>query len=153
MANQALNAIGGLLSDHPQKRMKVLLVLLIVAASVTVPSSQRENPSIAVHPSDHLDPDGQWVTVIGKGFPPTSMVQLSQCTDLPLNCLVLMDVNTNEHGMFVTRLVVAFDFGVLTPFPPTPTCSEPTFSGDTCLLFAVSWSAPVAAFEPIAFRE
>lgn len=109
------------------------------------------NPTVAVNPSKNLDPSGRTVTVIGKGFPANVTVQLSECTGSPLMCLALMNVDTNKHGMFVSRVLLAFDFTVLVPFPPT--CSEPTFTGDECLLFATATSGASAAFEPITFSR
>ena len=152
MGSQTLNVISDLRAGCSQTRIVALLMLLITM-TITGAALQEDEPLLAVHPSEQLEPEGQLVTVIGKGFSPNIRVQLAQCTGLPLSCLVLADVDTNKHGRFVTRLRVAFDFSVLTPAPPTPTCSEPTFSGDRCLLFAVSWSSPQSAFTPLAFSE
>jgi hypothetical protein len=109
------------------------------------------DPTVAVHPSKNLDPSGRTVTVIGKGFPPNVTVQLAECTGSPLMCQALMNVDTNEHGMFVSRVLLAFDFTVFVPFGPT--CSEPTFTGDECLLFAQATSGASSAFEPITFSR
>jgi hypothetical protein len=111
------------------------------------------NPSVAVNPSKNLDPDGRTVTMIGKGFPVDVTVQLSECTGSPLVCLVLLNVQTDKHGMFVSRILVAFDLTVIYPFPPVPTCSEPTFTGDACLLFAVATNGAPSAFDPITFSN
>jgi hypothetical protein len=105
-------------------------------------------PSVAVHPSKNLDPDGRTVTVIGKGFPASITVELSECTGFPLTCQVLSDVNTNGHGMFISRVLVAFDFTAINPFPPVPTCSAP------CSIYATVTTPPFAStFEPLTFSE
>ena len=133
--------------------MMLLLTVLVLASGVGTPA-QGENPSVAVHPSRKLNPEGQLVTVIGKGVPSDITVQLAQCTGLPLKCQALVNVEANKHGMFITRVLVAFDFSVLNPFPQTPTCSEPTSTGETCLLFATPTSGSTgAAYEPITFSE
>jgi hypothetical protein len=110
-------------------------------------------PAIAVHPSKNLDPKGRTVTVTGKGFPPNVSLQLAECTSFPLTCQALMDVTTSRRGTFVSRVLVAFDFTVLNLFPPVPTCSEPTFTGDRCLLFATATVGFASAFRPITFSQ
>ena len=115
-------------------------------------AAARGVPTLAVHPSKNLDPDGRTVTVIGKGFPANVELQLQEATGSPLVAQALVNVNTNQHGMFIARVLVAFDFSVLNPFPLVPTCSEPTFTGDECLLFATMTENPFAsAFTPIRF--
>jgi hypothetical protein len=109
----------------------------------------------AIHrrtPLKNLNPDGRTVTVIGKGFPANVELQLQEATGSPLVAQALVNVNTNQRGMFIARVLVAFDFTVLNPFPLVPTCSEPTFTGDECLLFATMTESPFAsAFTPIRF--
>jgi hypothetical protein len=109
------------------------------------------NPTVAAQPSKNLDPSGRTVTVIGKGFPANVTVQLAECTGSPLMCQALMNVDTNEHGMFVSRVLLAFDFAVFVGFGPT--CSEPTFTGDECLLTAQATTGASSAFEPITFSR
>jgi len=121
-------------------------------ASLATAAAHSVGPTLAVHPSEKLDPDGRTVTVIGKGFPANVELQLAEATGSPLVGQALVNVHTNKHGNFVSRVLVAFDFSVLNPFPLVPTCSEPTFTGDACLLFATMTESPfVSAFTPISF--
>jgi Neocarzinostatin family len=110
-------------------------------------------PTVAVHPSQNLDPDGRTVTVIGTGYPANVTVQLAECTGFPAKCLALLDVPTDEHGRFVARVFVAFDFALLSPNPPAPTCSEPTQTGDLCFLDATATTGASSASVPLTFAR
>jgi hypothetical protein len=124
---------------------------------VTVGARSVAEPTIAVHPSKNLEPDGGTVMVIGKGFPANVTVQLSECTPFsafPLTCQVLSSTSTNEQGMFNARVLVALDLTVINPFPPVPTCAEPTATGVECLFFATVTESPfTSAFTSISFRR
>jgi hypothetical protein len=129
-------------------------MLLILATAIGMPVAQAAGLTLNVHPSQNLDPNGRIVTVIGKGFPANATVQLAECTGTPLTCQALVDVSTDKHGMFVSRVLVAFYFSVLNPIHTTLTCSEPTFTGDECLLSAATTESPfVSASEPITFSQ
>lgn len=131
----------------------VLLLLFGVFVAVGLSAQTNDGPVLAAHPDNHLDPNGRLITVMGSGYPNNAPVQLSECTGTPLSCIVLADVTTNSKGRFVARVFVAFSFSVLDPFI-AGTCSEPTFSGDSCLIFGVEGVSPFEGdFTPITFAQ
>ncbi len=79
-------------------------------------------------------------------------MHLAECTGTLFSCQALVDVKTGTHDMFITRVLVAFSFSVLHRFPEMPTCSEPAFTSDECLLSAgTTESLFVSAAESITF--
>ena len=79
------------------------------------------------------------------------MVQLQEATGQPTSAYVLKDVVTDSRGTFHTRVLVAYYFSVLSP-ANTGTCSQPTFTGAPCLLFATETAGLESANTPISFR-
>ena len=129
---------------------RLIAILLLVVALIAARAALAGGPELAVHPDHHIDPNGRMITVVGSGYPTNAPVQLAECTGTPLSCFVLAEVTTNSHGRFVARVLVAF---VLDPVTGG-TCSEPTFSGDPCLIFGVEEVSPFEGdFAPITFAE
>jgi hypothetical protein len=133
--------------------MKRLLAVVVIAVALA-PIASASAATLRVSPSRNIDPQGQLVTMVGTGFPADAEIQLAECTGTPLICHVLNGfVVTNKAGMFVTRRFVAYDLGLVHPFPATPTCSLPTFTGEDCFIDAQQTEPPFTrAFATISFR-